>query len=284
MTNTTNYNLIEVEGTDLFNPLTQFNPNWTAIDTAMKANADAGITIATELKSGTVHALTRTNPDVAVMRFVATASYTLGDSFTVDGISVTALTADGQTLPTGAYVINQSVVAILVGSNLTFLLSGAQANDSAMLGGQLPSYYATDSDLTIVSGVANGASTLANNNLGKINKLSNLNDNSIVTSVTPIVPSLTNGSHGALFGGCYYYKIGNRVVVNVDVSLTSTPTSWTDIFTLPAGYRYRNTILVSAENTLLHSASFRLYNGSAVQLISLDGNEFVGKFEFDAFS
>ena len=57
MTNTTNYQLTKVEGTDLFNPLTQVNPNWDKIDTAMKANQNGGVSSATHIKSVSLHVL-----------------------------------------------------------------------------------------------------------------------------------------------------------------------------------------------------------------------------------
>lgn len=61
MTQTTNYDLNLVEGTDKVNPLTQMNPNFEKIDEEMKKNADGGITVATELLTGSIHGLLRTN-------------------------------------------------------------------------------------------------------------------------------------------------------------------------------------------------------------------------------
>lgn len=119
MTNTTYYNLNIVEGTDIVNPLTVDNPNYEKIDEAMHDNAVAGVTLATEIANGTVHAITRENSECAVIRFIATSNWKAGDTATVDGVPVTALLPCGETLPDGAYVINANVLCILTGTNLT---------------------------------------------------------------------------------------------------------------------------------------------------------------------
>lgn len=118
---TPNYNLNLPEGTDIVNPLVQDNPNWTAIDNAMYANKLRVIGTAAEVTSGTVHAITRVDTDIPVFRFVATSDYNVGDTFTVDGVSVTALLPDGTTPKNKAYVINATVVAVLDGTKLTFI-------------------------------------------------------------------------------------------------------------------------------------------------------------------
>lgn len=117
------YSLNLAEGTDLVNPLTIDVPNYEAIDTGMYANRQNIVSSATELKSGTTHAITRSNTDSPIFRFVATSNYTEGDLFTVDGVSVTPTLVSGETLPTGAYVINQVVVACLNGTSLTLYLN-----------------------------------------------------------------------------------------------------------------------------------------------------------------
>ena len=119
MRNSTYYNLKLVEGTDIVNPLTTEVPNMIKIDETMHENAIAGVTLATELTNGTVHALMRENSDCAVIRFIATSEWKAGDSATVDGLPVTVLLPSGETLPDGAYVINANVLCILTGTNLT---------------------------------------------------------------------------------------------------------------------------------------------------------------------
>lgn len=128
MTNTPNYNLKKVEGTDLFNPLTQVNPNWDEIDEAMKANQGAGITNATHNKSGTLHAIVRATAGVPVLRFTATGDFRTGDTFTVDGQNVTARLPDGTSLPDYAFRINSNIIAIQAGGVLTIITNGASVD------------------------------------------------------------------------------------------------------------------------------------------------------------
>ena len=128
MTNTTNYNLKKVEGGDLFNPLTQINPNWDDIDEAMKANQEASVTNATHNKSGTLHAIVRAVAGVPVLRFTATGDFRTGDTFTVDGQNVTARLPDGTSLPDYAFRINSNIIAIQAGGVLTIMTNGASVN------------------------------------------------------------------------------------------------------------------------------------------------------------
>lgn len=130
MRTTTYYNLNIVEGTDIVNPLTVDNPNYEKIDEEMHNNAVAGVTLATEIANATVHAITRENSDCAVIRFIATSQWKAGDTATVDGVPVTALLPNGETLPDGAYVINANVLCILTGTNLTVYVQGKKAENA----------------------------------------------------------------------------------------------------------------------------------------------------------
>lgn len=128
MTTTPNYSFTIAEGTDTVNLLTQSYPNFTSLDSILKSIEDTGITVAVATKVGTVFQIVRNNTDLAVMRFVATANYAAGDTFTVDGVAVTATAMNGTALPAGAFVINQSVEAILNGAVLTIVgVAGASA-------------------------------------------------------------------------------------------------------------------------------------------------------------
>lgn len=140
---TTNYNLGLVEGADLVNPMTQMNPNFTDLDSIIKAVADATITTATEVASGTVHGLTRANTDANVFKWVATANFNLGDTFTVDGVTVTALKTNGTNLQTGEYIIGSSVLGILDGTRLTVFVAQNISQTAADI-----SYDNTGSGLT----------------------------------------------------------------------------------------------------------------------------------------
>ena len=150
MINTTNYNLKQYEGSDLFNPLTVEAQNVQAIDAGMYANKTASVQTATELKSGTVHALTRSVPGAAVIRFVATSDWTSGDTCTVDGVQVTTLLTTGETLPTGAWKINANVLAILNGTVLTVFTSaptgGGGDIDADTLEGHDAAYFMSRAD------------------------------------------------------------------------------------------------------------------------------------------
>ena len=117
---TPNFNFMIAEGTDTVNLLTQCYPNFTSLDTILQAIKEAGVTEAVTTKVGTVHNIVRNVADCNVIRWVNTANYASGDTFTVDGTPVTATTMDGQSLPAGAFVINQSCLAILNGTVLTF--------------------------------------------------------------------------------------------------------------------------------------------------------------------
>ena len=118
MTTTTNYGYNVVEGTDQVNIQTQIAPNFTAIDSDLKDVSDAAITTATHTLAGTVHQIVRDDADRAVIRFVATADMATGDTFTVDGVSVTARLVNGEALQTGAFKINNCVECVLVGTVL----------------------------------------------------------------------------------------------------------------------------------------------------------------------
>ena len=151
MNQSTNYNFNLPEGTDLVNLLTQLIPNWSSLDTLLKGVEDQAITNCTEVVSLGVHAITRNNTDGKILKWIATANYTAGDTFTIDGNLTAAATASGEALATDAIVSGAVVLAALNAdeSAMTIFVTGTNvASDSAKLGGQLPSYYAKDSDMT----------------------------------------------------------------------------------------------------------------------------------------
>lgn len=159
MLNTTNYNFKQYEASDLFNPLTVEAQNIAAIDEALKDNADMAIPLATELKSGTIHAITRRNSGAAMFRFVATADWAAGDTCTVDGVQVSTLLPTGEALPAGAWVINANVLCCLVGTLLTVFTAqptggGTVEIDAATLQGHPASYFAVAAE-TAKKSVAN---------------------------------------------------------------------------------------------------------------------------------
>ena len=193
MNTTTNYGLKLYEGTDLFNPLVVENPNAGDIDTALKAVSDNAVGTATELTTGTVHAITRADADRNVFLFVATSNFTAGDTFTLDGNQVSALTPDGQQLATGSYVIGSSVLCALHDTLITVYVNPAKAKDADMLDGHDSSYYATDSDLDTVAGTIQAVSdkvgtavltTTAPDCSGAINELNTHLNTHVIAQVT----------------------------------------------------------------------------------------------------
>ena len=145
MKTTTNYNFKQYEGTDIFNPLTVEAQNIQSIDTNMGKNRDAAVQLATEIKSGTVHAITRSTPGAPVIRFVATSDWVQGDTCTVDGVQVSTLLTTGETLPGGAWKINANVLAVLNGTVLTVFTStpsgGGTEIDADTLQGHDAAYF-----------------------------------------------------------------------------------------------------------------------------------------------
>ncbi len=185
MQTTTNYGLKIYEGTDLFNPLTVENVNTSDLDTIVKGVSNAAVGTATELLTGTVHALTRSDTARDVFRFTATANFEAGETFEVDGVQVTAKTPDGQNLSTGAYVINSSVLCILDGTLLTVIVNPAKALDADKLDGHDSTYFATAGDLSVLdnqvgaisSKVGTGVLDVGNDCVDGINTLNtHLND------------------------------------------------------------------------------------------------------------
>lgn len=147
-TTTTYFGLKKPTGDDLYNHLTIDNPNMDAIDTAMHNNQQAAICTATHSKVGNVQTLTRTGGKSPMFRFVATAAFAAGDTFTVDGQAVTATMPSGEGLSAGAFVINANVLCCLVGTQLTVYTSGGDASDvdAATLEGHPASYFAVASE------------------------------------------------------------------------------------------------------------------------------------------
>lgn len=128
---TPNFGFNIAEGTDTVNLLTQCYPNFTSLDSILQAVKETGVTTAVATKTGTNFAVVRTDTDCNFFRFIATANYAAGDTFTVDGVAVTATSPAGTALPAGAFVINQSVIAVLNSSVLTVFVGGGASTIDA---------------------------------------------------------------------------------------------------------------------------------------------------------
>lgn len=185
-TTTTHFNLKKPTGDDLYNHLTIDNPNMDTIDTTMYNNQQAAVCTATHSRVGTVHTLTRQGGKSPMFRFVATAAYTSGDTFTVDGQAVTATLPDGSGLSAGAFVINANVLCCLVGTQLTvYTVAGAGSLDADTLDGHPASYFAvasetakksTSQNVTLNTGLwtSSGDKYVQSVNVAGVNAASNL--------------------------------------------------------------------------------------------------------------
>lgn len=181
MGQTTNYGYNVPVGSDNVNLLPQMAANFPMIDEDLKEVSNAAIGSATELTTGTVHALTRADTSRNVFVFVATSDYEAGETFEVDGVQVTAKTPDGQNLSTGAYVINSGVLCVLNGTLLTVIVNPAKALDADKLDGHDSTYFATAADLSVLdnqvgavsSKVGTGVLDVGNDCVDGINTLNN---------------------------------------------------------------------------------------------------------------
>lgn len=80
-------------------------------------------------KKGTVHALTTENILSENIKFFATSAFTRGDTFTFNGVAVTARTVDGKNLDTNFFVANSIVDCFRKDNNLYFGSSGKSIVD-----------------------------------------------------------------------------------------------------------------------------------------------------------
>ena len=150
MTQTTYYEFNKPEGTDLVNPLVDTNPNWDALDADLHEFNERSIANCSEIVALGVHTISRLDTTSKFLKWIATANFTAGETFTVDGLPVAASTPAGATLATNAYVTGSVVLACLNADNtaMTIYVSGTTvATDAERLGGELPSYYATAADV-----------------------------------------------------------------------------------------------------------------------------------------
>ena len=170
MNTTPNYEFNVCVGDDLVNPLVQNFPNWSNLDTILRNVENKGIGTATELKTGTVHALTRDDTNIPFIRFQATSRFDSNDSFTVDGLSVSALDVSGQALGDGAFVIGAMVLCELRDTVLTVYVGGSA--DAQTLDGHPASYFATKTEVDAVDDKADANHTLIENLQLQVNDLS----------------------------------------------------------------------------------------------------------------
>ena len=242
MNQSTNYNFNLPEGTDLVNLLTQLIPNWSSLDSILKGVENQAFTNCTEVTSLGVHAISRTNADGKILKWIATANFTAGDTFTVDGNVVAASTPSGGTLSTNAYVTGAVIIAALNSdeSAMTIFVTGSNvASDSERLGGELPSYYAKDSDMD----TAKQAITDLDNLMG-------------TTSISAIGDGTVTGAIGAINAALSKHTV--EALTNISAS---NYTDASHLYTVPYdGY------------LTIHSRSV---NNERIQVNDENGNELI---------
>lgn len=236
MNQTSNYGFNVPVGSDIVNPLVQDFPNWDSLDTILRNIANTGVTTGTHTKAGTIHTLTFSDTTVPMIRFQATADFHTNDTFTVNGLSVSALTVTGEALPDGAFVIGSMVLCELRDNLLTVYTSGTDANT---LQGHPASYFATASDLQTVDDKADANRVLIdqiNSDLSNIGLVSysqriGINGGSLLTNVTNVT-------------FISLYKQGNVkvgfAIVNMEFQATDTTVTITGLPTNGSGNSYVN--------------------------------------------
>lgn len=267
MNQSANYNFNLPEGTDLVNLLTQLIPNWSSLDTILKGVENQAFTNCTEVTSLGVHAISRTNADGKILKWIATSNFTAGETFTVDGNVVAASTPAGATLATGAYVTGAVIIAALNSdeSAMTVFVSGTNvATDSERLGGELPAYYATDSDMETAK-----------------QAIKDLDDLMGTTSISAIGDGTVTGAVSAINSNLTELK-NNNFGTSTAIGY-GDPTSWTNVYTASSdGY-----IELSSGSTVGAGELLYLYEAKAtagtdkkvlIEVVNTIGNVYTSIF------
>lgn len=227
-TQTTYYEFNKPSGADLVNPLTDTNPNWDKADAGLHELDERSIANATETVVLGVHAISRLNTYTKFIKWIATANFAAGETFTVDGNVVTASTPSGAALETGAYVTGAVIFACLNADDtaMTIYVSGTTiASDSQRLGGELPSYYATAAEME-------SAET-------DIDNIQALNGNTSIASI----------GDGTLTGAVSVINndLSNRIEISKFAYINGTTNSSGNFRTsYPTGFNISNCVIISA--------------------------------------
>lgn len=114
------YQIVDIQGGDTCHILdvTQYSQRGTEFHAA---DVNAGCLLETEYsKAGTVHKLVTPNEDTENIKFRATADYNKGDTFTLNGTAVDALTVSGRKLESGHFKSGAMVSCLLSRGTLYF--------------------------------------------------------------------------------------------------------------------------------------------------------------------
>lgn len=259
MNTTPNYEFNVCVGDDLVNSLVQNFPNWTNLDTILRNVENKGIGTATELKTGTVHALTRDDTNIPFIRFQATSRFDSNDSFTVDGLAVSALDVSGQSLADGAFVIGSMVLCELRDTVLTVYVSGSA--DAQTLEGHPASYFGTKTEVDAVDDKADANHALIGNLQNQINGINtDLSELGVLTSL------------GSVTEGAISYDDNKFLLLKVVDNSLNTHTKIVFVDALPidnnvfinVGGNSRGEILVQFHNTVgnKYATLYRCTTGS----------------------
>ena len=247
MSLTTHYGFNKPIGSDLVNPLTDTFPNWDIVDSTLFELDERSIANCTEVVSLGVHAISRLDTNTKFLKWIATANFTAGDTFTVDGNVVSAATASGEALSTDAYVSGAVILACLNAddSAMTIYVTGTNvASDSSRLGGELPSYYATAADMS------NAQNDIINiQNLEGNTSIVGIGDGTLTGAVSTLNSSVTN-------------KDDKPEVISGTVPAYDA--NGVKLADLPTGFTVANSYIVSAEYKHTNGYSYPLtwYNGT----------------------
>ena len=103
-----------------------------------------GFTTYTHSKAGTVHSLTLINGGENI-KFVATANFAKGDTFSVNGVAVSPLLPNGKEPGNKFFVTGSTVVCFLSGSTL-YLVGGGGSGEQYHVSLPVASWYAQQAD------------------------------------------------------------------------------------------------------------------------------------------
>lgn len=233
MGTTPNYEFNVPVGSDIVNLLTQLIPNWSNLDTILKTISNTGVGTATELKTGTVHSLTRSDTGRKVFTFVATTNFVAGETFLLDGEQVTALTASGEQLSTGCYVIGSNVLVSVHDTLLTFYVPESTAKDAQKLGGELPSHYATEADLEEIQTDMSAVETKLGTGVFQTqaqNAVDAVNELNTQLTLVDISSQLVSDTPVGTVNAKSMRRMGNLIELDFSVTLNQTLANGSAIF------------------------------------------------------